>query len=179
MELHGGEQQLPVKYVVACALLVLGIFAALSWADHRVQINALRDSVEVAREARSMWQAKYAEASTTIQRDTLRLTKYLQRWDTVRLAIPDTAESDSVSWSAILPVIQLADSTINACRDVLRSCAEFKTTADSTVAALERERETYKNLYIATKPSRWDKAKPWVFGGIGLYLGLNAQRVAP
>lgn len=164
------------KALAVCALLVLGIFAVLSWMDHRVQVNALRDSVAVAREARSLWQAKYAEASTTIQRDTLRLTKYLQRWDTVRLTIPDTAESDSVAWSEILPVIQLADSTIGACRDLLLSCAELEEAADSTIAAQQRASDFYvqslQREIVGLKRQKF-------FSRFGLSCGYGVTKIGP
>lgn len=116
--------------------------------------GAKRDLRE-AQQSQAKWQARYAEASTSVKTQTVTVTKWATRYDTLRARITDTVavptSGTSVpDWGTVL---EAADSTIAACRDLVSSCEQFRIVADSTIVATRREATAYKNLYHATRPS--------------------------
>lgn len=160
-----------VALLLACCL---GLFASLGLreADYRRDVARLEEAARVAEQQTSIWQARFAESESQLVRDTVKLTRWLTRWDTVRALVEvpaETSHSAAPDWDTLLPVLVAADSTIAACRDLLSSCAEFRRVADSTIAASLSQTALYKNLYHASKPNWLERH--WKGLSVGAFVG--------
>lgn len=161
-----------MKWIIAgYAVLVLAACAEcgllVQAADTQERLEREKDA---ATQQSTIWQARAAEQATTVIRrvDTVRV--WLTRYDTLRQTL-DVHDTVSV-WQ----FVAAADSSAKACTELANDCAAFRLTADSTIHAMGRERDSYAKLWQAAKPSKWAKAKPYLFGALGLWLGLQLRR---
>lgn len=88
-------------------------------------------------------------------RDTVRLTRWLTRWDTVaaeaRAAVDTARPSEAARLDTVLAV---ADSTIGACRAALRTC-------DARVAVESRRADTWRSAYDSVTHLPAPRRAPW------------------
>jgi len=122
------------RHLVALVLVAAGGVALAMHAGR--SLVAERDAALAAAAAADanarIWQAKYAEQSTHVERavDTVRVRTV--RYDTLRSVITEHL-TDTVE---VLKFIAAADSTVRACAALSADCSRFRVTADSTVRAL-------------------------------------------
>lgn len=137
--------------VLALALLVV----ATGWGVGKsLDLQTAKQEAADAATQRAIWQSRFAEASSSVKVKTVHVTKWATRYDTLRALITDTviAVPDSgTSVPTLGTLLEAADSTIVACRELVSSCEQFRITADSTIAATRREATAYKYLYNAVK----------------------------
>jgi hypothetical protein len=156
------------------ALFVIAVFFGIGTS---LDLQEAERRAADAATARAIWQARYAESSTDVKVKTVHVTKWATRYDTVRAAmdsvITDTVTMVPTDW--VRQLVTVSDSTIAACRDLVSSCERFRTAADSTISAVSLERDLYQNLYKAAKPSRLQKALPWIAGAAGFYAGAKLR----
>lgn len=167
-------------YLGFCAGLVLASFAACAWTGERLKGYQRQADERHARELseqRSIVQAAYAESLLTYKRDTVKVTRWATKYDTIRTimdsVITDTVTTVPAYW--VRGLIVASDSTISACRELVTSSGRALTACDSVQIALGRERDLYKNLYKQAKPSRLQKALPWIAGAAGFYVGAKLR----
>lgn len=136
-------------YLLAFCVVVGALLDNQNYRREKAELVAsLRD----AEQRESIALAKYAEAASSVERDTVRVTTYATRYDTIRAELdPDTVQTVPSYW--VKGLVLAADSTISACRALVGSCERLKLAADSTIAATRDERDAYKNLYNATRPT--------------------------
>jgi hypothetical protein len=189
--------KLVTAYCLAMALGAVAVLLLLDGQESRRRQGELLASLRDAEQRESIAQARYAEAVTDKETVTVRVTRWATRYDSLR-AVLRTRQASGASDSApkvgtivpesgtvgdslpdyrrvITPLIDAADSAIAACRDLVSSCERLKLAADSSIVALTAQADAYKQLWEREKSSRWDKAKPWVFGAAGLYVGLKLR----
>lgn len=159
-----------------CLGLIVASVAVMIWTDGR-----LRHYEQLAQDAGAradIARAAYAESLTFVKRDTIRLTKWFPKYDTIRdtvdaLIATDTVRAVPVSW--VRQLLDVSDSTVAACRDLVGSTRGALTACDSAQSALGVERDAWKKVAEAAKPSKWDKIKPWVFLAGGFYVGAKLR----
>lgn len=151
---------MPVIQRQAWLVLALVAAVALLWRDayergktdarvaaSAATIRTLRDTVRVR--------------DVEYRRDTVRLTRWRERWDSVRV-------TDTVAVAKIVYVPRaVADSTIQACYSVLRSCEVRVAARDTLIRALESSLRAER----ASRPSAvrvaLDRAL-WAAVGVGV-----------
>lgn len=147
-----GRWRIAVEGIVAVLgilAVVLGVNTCTAKRDGRAEariaaLRAVNDSLIAASR----------RVDTVYVRDTLRLTMWRTRLDTLRdsLTITDTVE--------VLRYIAVADSTIAACTDALRTCEARVAVRDERIVALERLNREMRSaaqctvLAIVSCPSR-------------------------
>lgn len=103
----------------------------------------------VAREA--LWQQRDSTAAARIdslerrtdslkaayRRDTVRLTKWLTKWDTAKGRVDSIPVDRPVPYEVVRTVIVTADSTIAACRSALSTCETEKAALRATIGQWE------------------------------------------
>lgn len=128
---------------VAAVFLLVGTRLDLQEAERRANDAAARVTIT---------QAAYAESLLAYKKDTVRVTRWATRYDTLRLAWERGNDSASVpdlgtNVPTLGSVLEAADSTIAACRSLVVSTRGALTACDSVQSALKVERDAYKNLY--------------------------------
>lgn len=145
------------------ATLLLGAFLVLAWADRREAHYNADAAAWKARE--SMLQDSLAKAILDVRVDSVEVVRTVrqvsERRDTLLLNLTDTVRVKEFIYSV--------DTLREACLRCTESAARLRVVSDSVVTF-------WIKRYEAVKPSRWDKVKPFVFGAVGLYVGLNAPR---
>lgn len=121
-------QALALTLSVAAAALG-GAFYAGQWVARDAVLAAKRDTVRV----------ELLRLDTVYQRDTVRLTRWRERWDTVSRDV-ERWKHDTVE---VVRFVQVADSTIRACVAALATCEQQK-------AALTRRAELAEEAYRRT-----------------------------
>lgn len=152
--------------------LIVAIVGTMAWTDSR-----LAHYEELAKQAGAraeIARAAYAESLTFVKRDTLRVTKWATRYDTIRAFITDSVITDTIAtvpayW--VKTLIVAADSTVAACRDLVSSTRGALTACDSAQAALSAKADAYKKLADARKPT-W-KAR------FGISCGYSVVKLGP
>lgn len=138
--------------LVPWALLIVA--AALAWAlekDSSRREGVYRHTIDSLK-------ARVAYAETQRQTDSVQVIRYVNRVRTLRERITDTVVRATV------------DTLIERCLSCVGSAA-------NVAESYRIERDFWRTRYDAAKPSKWDKAKPYVFGGLGLYVGAQACRL--
>jgi hypothetical protein len=104
---------------------------------------------------------------TLYERDTLVLRRLVTRWDTVRDSI-DRWKHDTI---VVERVVQVADSTIRACRQALTTC-------ETRVALQQRRAELAESLLTrrATRDTRAERTRMAAAGMTGVVIGLLLPR---
>jgi hypothetical protein len=152
-----------------CLGLVLGTVVALVLAD-----RSLRKYEQIAKDAGAAREIALADLAIAkvdaATKDTVfRVSR--ARVDTLRdsvlLRLTDTAY--------VTRYVLQTDSALQACTDLADSCAVFRLKTDTAIKALSAERDIYKNLYKAAKPSRFQKALPWVAAAGGFWIGAKLR----
>jgi hypothetical protein len=103
--------------------------------------------------------------------DTVRLTRLLQRWDTLYARVTDTvtlARTDTVR--VPVQVLVTADSTIRACHAVVATCEQRVAAEHAWGLGWQRQAE---QLHVA-RPSG---ARLWLERGLFLAAGFGASRI--
>lgn len=129
------------------------------YANQRATLKQLQD----AEHRVTIWQARYAEASSTVRRDVDTVRVRVTRVDTLRqtLNIRDTLE--------VIRYVAATDTALRTCSELANSCALFRVTADSTNHSLTVERDAWRRMYEArNRRLEWQaKAMP-----VALVLGV-------
>lgn len=145
-----------MKHLTVYALLcVLGTCAALAWTDRQVAQH------EAAwRRERSVLQAKFAEAATQTRVDSVEVVKWATKTRTAR----DSLLVQITDTLLVKSYVYQTDTLRENCLRCTQSASRLRTVADSL-------NHVNDSLIRALTPSKWAKAKPWVFGIGGLVLG--------
>ena len=106
-----------------------GAFYAGQWVARDATLAAKRDTVRV----------ELLRLDTVYQLDTVRLTRWRERWDTVRQDV-ERWKHDTIR---VVEYVRVADSTIRACVAALATCEQQK-------AALTRRAELAEEAYRRT-----------------------------
>lgn len=135
-----------------------GAFYAGQWVARDAVLAAARDTVRV----------ELRRLDTVYQRDTVRLTRWRERWDTVRQDV-ERWKHDTLR---VVEYVQVADSTIRACVAALATCEQQK--AALTLRA-ELAEEAYRRT-VAQVPSARRRTLELV-GAVaaGVVIGLAAR----
>lgn len=161
-----------------CLGLVIATVAVLVWTDARLQ--RYEQEAKDAGARADIARANYAESLLFVKRDTIRVTRWATRYDTLRVegaVVLETASSDSVTLSRdwLRGLLVASDSTVAACRD-LGSTRGALTACDSVQAALRSELGITKSLYAAEKRrSKLRRALPWIAGAAGFWAGAKLR----
>jgi hypothetical protein len=151
-----------ILLALLAALTVYGLIDAYS----RGHADGLSDASTVALRPRVM---VVKMTDTAYRTDTIRLNRWRDRWDSVR--VTDTLVRDSI----VYVPRDVADSTISACRSVVLSCERRVAARDTLIEALHASLRAER----AAKPSRvrvaLDRAF-WAAAGVGVGVILNAGR---
>ena len=159
-----------------CLGLIVGTVFAMLWTEKR--LGKYEQIAKSAEAATSIAQAAYAESLTFVKRDTIRVTRWATRYDTIRDTVDALLSSDTVKtvpadW--VRQLITVSDSTVSACRDLVGSTRGALTACDSAQSALKVESDAWKKAYQAAKPSRLQKALPWIAGAAGFWAGAKLR----
>ena len=127
-------QALTLTLSVAASALGAAFYAG-QWVARAAVLAAKRDTVRV----------ELRRLDTVYQRDTVRLTRWRERWDTVRQEV-DRWKHDTIR---VVKYVRVADSTIRACVAALATCEQQK--AALTLRA-ELAEEAYRRT-LAQVPS--------------------------
>lgn len=104
------------------AVLLAAVGGYLGW-RHSVQVEAVaayavKDDVTVIKRL-----AKSADSLSAIYRvDTVRFTKTLSKWDTLKAGTDTLWQHDSIAVEVVKTIVVQADSTIKACQVVVSDC---------------------------------------------------------
>jgi hypothetical protein len=151
---------------------LLALAALASWDARKSDVRADRAEREVkdAQLDKRRWQAKYAIQSIELQRVDTVYRVARARVDTLRdsLVITDTL--------SVIRYVAAADSALQACSDLADSCRVFRTVADSTMRAMDRENAALRQYAESVKPSLIQK-RWWVaaLGGVAFGAWIRGQ----
>jgi hypothetical protein len=143
------------RWTVYAIVCVFGTLAALAWADYRVAKHEAAWRIE-----RGKLQAKYAEAASSVRVDSVEVVKWATKTRTVR----DSLLVQITDTLLVKSFIYQTDTLRTACLACTASASQLRTVADSL-------NHVNDSLIRALTPSKWEKARPWVFGIGGLVLG--------
>ncbi len=119
-------------------------------ADSLATVAAI-DSMELARDSVGRL---LAALDTAYTRDTVELTRWRTRWDSVTVRWTDTLRR--VDTLTIDRVIAVAEGTINACTQALGTCEARVMALAGDTLLLRRQRDSVQALFDrAAKPKRW------------------------
>ena len=154
---------------VGAVFLLVGTRLDLQESERRARDAGAR--ADIAR-------AAYAESLTFVKRDTVRVTEWATRYDTIRdtldaLLITDTVTTVPASW--VRQLITVSDSTVAACRDLVGSTRGALTACDSAQSALRVEADAWKLVAEKRKPSRLQRVLPWAAAAAGFYVGAKLR----
>lgn len=152
--------------IVAGGLALWGLYAG--W-RHEVQVRAVAayavaDDVTVIH--RLTTRADSLQAVFRV--DTVRLTKWLARWDTLRVGIDTLLQHDTVTVpvEVVRTIIASADTTIRECHSVLSTCEQGWLTAKQQVLTLQTALAKTQQLQPSVLMPRF---------GFGVAAGVNPQ----
>ncbi len=149
-------QALALTLSVAAAALG-GAFYAGQWVARDAALAAKRDTVRV----------ELLRLDTVYQLDTVRLTRWRERWDTVRQDV-ERWKHDTIR---VVEYVRVADSTIRACVAALATCEQQK-------AALTRRAELAEEAYRRTIVQVPTAKRQALTHAAAAILGLAAGRIA-
>lgn len=143
----------PSLLYLLLALSLLGI--KLTYDHGQRQVGVVNERLRVTDSTVSVLQKRTKAVDTVYRRDTIRLTRRVQSWDTVTrtvAALPDTVRVpvEVVRW-----VVREADSTITACRSVVMTCEQRVAARDSLIGTLQAR----GRILEQQRPSR---LRPWL-----------------
>lgn len=134
---------------VALGIVAVAIIAAqcAEIRDVRGNQRATLQRLADAEARTAIWQSKYAEAASTVQRDVdtvvVRIRQVSELRDTLR--ITDTLQ--------VISYIARTDSALAACSDLASSCTQFRLSADSLLGAKDRQYDALAKYAESVKPS--------------------------
>lgn len=143
---------------VSVALVVIAVlgFVALC-AENRSLASNQRATLKLLAEQQATtrrWQAKYATAAAHVERDVdtvkVRVASYRTIRDTLRL-------TDTVM---VKVALERADSTINACTELVTSCERLRVASDSAQHSLTVERDYWRKVFESE--ARKNKLHQWL-----------------
>jgi len=154
-------------YVVA----VLVAAGAKGCYDHgQREQGALRERLRAADSTAKALAVSVRRVDTVYRRDTLRLTRALTRWDTVRAGVDTLTMRDTVAVpvEVVRWVVASADSAVSACRSVVQTCEQRVAVRDSLLDVQRRR------LAIMAKQRpgfvrRWGERAALI--GVGVLMG--------
>jgi hypothetical protein len=137
---------------IAWGAVALVAFAGKSCHDrNQRRIGALNESLRSTRAELATARRGLRALEGTHQTDTVRLARWLTRWDTVRVdSLIRLHDTIRVPIEVVRQVSVTADSTIRACTTALGSCEAIAGNLRNQLRLTERERDTYR----AQIPSR-------------------------
>jgi hypothetical protein len=151
-------------YVVA----VLVAAGAKGCYDHgQREQGALRERLRAADSTAKALAVSVRRVDTVYRRDTLRLTRALTRWDTVRAGVDTITDTVAVPVEVVRWVVASADSAVSACRSVVQTCEQRVAVRDSLLDVQRRQ------LAIMAKQrpgfvKRWGERAAWLAAGVVL-----------
>ena len=134
-----------------------GAFYAGQWVARDATLAGKRDTVRV----------ELLRLDTVYQLDTVRLTRWRERWDTVRQDV-ERWKHDTIR---VVEYVRVADSTIRACVAALATCEQQK-------AALTRRAELAEEAYRRTLVQVPTAKRQALTYAAAAALGLAAGRIA-
>jgi ABC-type uncharacterized transport system fused permease/ATPase subunit len=154
---------------VAAVFLLVGTRLDLQEAERKARDAGARVGIT---------QAAYAESLLAYRKDTVRVTRWATRYDTIRdtvdaLLSSDTVQSVPASW--VRQLITVSDSTVAACRDLVSSTRGALTACDSAQSALRVEADAWKLVAEKRKPSRFQRVLPWAAAAAGFWVGAKLR----
>jgi hypothetical protein len=142
--------------LIAPALLVLTLGLGKCGYDHQVAQRAvLQERLKVADSTVRELSIRARNTDTVYLRDTVRLTRRLTQWDTVRAGVDTLRDTVLVPVETVRWITATADSTIRECRIVQQTCEQRVAQRDTLL--LLRDRQI--RILEAQKPSR---VRPWL-----------------
>ena len=142
--------------LIAPALLVLTLGVGKCGYDHQIAQRAvLSERLKVADSTVRELSIRARNTDTVYLRDTVRLTRRLTQWDTVRAGVDTLRDTVLVPVETVRFIVAAADSTIEACKSVVVTCEQRVAERDTLLALRERQIGILK----AQQPSR---VKPWL-----------------
>lgn len=145
------------SWVLALALAI----AAFGFGRQQRKAEQLQGALRTAAQQTSKWKARYSEAVMHVRHDSVRVTKWIARYDTVRDGTTVTIR-DTV-W---IPR-DVADSVANSCRELVTSCSRLKVAADSTIDA-----QNERIRLLSHNQRKWYDRCGFSFG-VGQQWGVN------
>jgi hypothetical protein len=163
---------LPQRYAwyIGAALLLVAAFAFACHArdEHLIAVGRNEGRTEVLREKLARDSTADRLAAAVVQHDTIVLTKWVTRYDTVRRTLKLT---DTI---AVKQFVYVADSTIRACRETVGSLTTLCQRKDTIIQDLRAQ------LAIRmTAPPKASLSQRILWGLGGLAVGYVGGRLSP
>lgn len=153
-------------WVIIAALAVFSAAMLTHLTRARSQDNAVwRDRLKTAEANTAVWQARYDSAKGRVDTILVTTTRYITnvKFSTDTLRENPQLIHDTV-W--VKATLAQADSLRKACTDLKASIVPLKTSCDSTIASVKKERDDWKGRYNAVRPRWYDR--------IGVNVGYGA-----
>jgi hypothetical protein len=153
-----------IAYGIAIAAT---IGAKVTYDRGQQEQGALRERLRVEVAAAKALGRSVQRTDTVYLRDTVRLTRRLTRWDTVRAGVDTLRDTVRVPVETVRWITATADSTIRECRIVQLSCEARVAVRDSLLDVQRRQ------LAIMAKQrpgfvKRWGERVTWLAAGVVL-----------
>lgn len=142
-------------------LLALSLLGTKCAYDHgQRQAGVWQERARVADSTVRALGSRVRVVDTIYRRDTVRLTRRVQTWDTVTRVVAAMPDTVRVPVEVVRWVAAEADSTIRACRAVVETCEQRVAVRDSLNVALTQR----LRIEQARRPSRfkqWAERAAW------------------
>ena len=136
------------------ALLALSLLGTKCVYDHgQRQAGVWQERARVADSTAKALGRTIRVTDTVYRRDTVRLTRRVQAWDTVTRVVEALADTVRVPVEVVRWVVAEADSTIQACRSVVQTCEQRVAQRDSLNALLSQR----LRIEQARRPAGWKR----------------------
>lgn len=136
------------------ALLALSLLGTKCVYDHgQRQAGVWQERARVADSTAKALGRTIRVTDTVYRRDTVRLTRRVQAWDTVTRVVEALPDTVRVPVEVVRWVVAEADSTIQACRSVVQTCEQRVAQRDSLNAILAQRLK----IEQARRPAGWKR----------------------
>lgn len=136
------------------ALLALSLLGTKCVYDHgQRQAGVWQERARVADSTAKALGRTIRATDTVYRRDTVRLTRRVQAWDTVTRVVEALPDTVRVPVEVVRWVAAEADSTIQACRSVVQTCEQRVAQRDSLNAILAQRLK----IEQARRPAGWKR----------------------
>lgn len=144
------------------ALLALSLLGTKCVYDHgQRQAGVWQERARVADSTAKALGRTIRATDTVYRRDTVRLTRRVQAWDTVTRVVEALPDTVRVPVEVVRWVAAEADSTIQACRSVVQTCEQRVAQRDSLNALLTRQNTLIREQVRRDVLKKWAERAVW------------------
>lgn len=157
----------PALMYLLLALSLLGI--KLTYDHGQRQVGVVNERLRVTDSTITALRKGVRAVDTVYRRDTIRLTRRIETWDTVTQVVAGLPDTVRVPVETVRWIVAEADSTITACRSVVQTCEQRVAIRDSLNAVLVRQHALTREQVRRETLKKWGERAIWA--GLVMLVG--------